>query len=139
MACPVKPVVGQVVGEESQHPMPPSATIQRIQPPLIQHVKKSEDESFCDEPRGYIAQSQRQAAKGIFCFVEMPPLPVGEPCFQAKQNDKAWYGVIENIGGHDKLLYKVQKKAAKKTAIGRLPDQEAPQVLRPEGNKTASV
>ena len=112
MAGPVKPVVGEVVGEEGQGPVPPAAPIQRKQPPVIQQHEKSEDERFCDESRGYIAQAQCQAAEGIFCFVEVPPLPVGEPCFQAEQKDKAGDGIIENIRGHDgKLLRKVQKSA----------------------------
>ena len=42
----------------------------------------------------YSIKKMIEAAEGIFYFVEVPLLPVGEPGFQAKEEDEAGDGVV---------------------------------------------
>ena len=112
MAGPVKPVIGEIVCEKGQYPVPPTAAIQGEKPQAVKLCEKPEDQGFCDEVGQHIADAQGEAAEGIFYFVEVPLLPVGEPGFQAKQQDETGNSIVENGGRHGQALLQGNKKKA---------------------------
>src|SRR5882757_640172 len=84
VAGPMEPVIGEVICEKGQGPVPPMASVQRKNAQAVEKGEQSEDQGFCDETCGYIADAQGQAAESVFCLVEIPLLPIRKPGLQAK-------------------------------------------------------